>query len=67
MDFDVPNLIASLLFSVIGLFYFKYAKRNSELKFAVVGALLMAFGYFTPNIWWTIGVGIAIGAIPFVT
>ncbi len=46
--------------------YLKHGKRVAEMKFAICGMLLIIFGYFTPNIWWTIGIGILLCAGPFV-
>lgn len=65
MDFDVPNLIASVLFSLIGFMYLKHGKKAVEMKFAISGILLVVFGYFTPSVPWTVGVGIILCASPF--
>ncbi len=45
--------------------YLKRGKKNVEMKFAIFGMLLIIFGYFTPNIWWTIGIGLLLCFGPF--
>lgn len=56
----------SLVFSLIGFFYLKHGKRVVDMKFAIAGILLVIFGYFTPTIAWTIGVGVLLCAAPFI-
>jgi hypothetical protein len=66
MDFDVPNLIAALVFGCLGLMYLKHAKKAIAMRFAITGILLVVFGYFTPSVAWTIGIGVVLALTPFV-
>lgn len=65
MTFDFPNIMVALLFSAVGFVYMSFGKRRTEPKFFIVGALLLAYSYFTPTLAWNIGVGILLSAVPF--
>lgn len=53
------------MFSLVGFLYLKQGKKNAEMKYAIAGILLVVFGYFTPSVAWTIGIGILLSAAPF--
>jgi hypothetical protein len=65
LDFDAPNIICSVLFSVVGLAYLRFGKRRTEPKFYFVGAVLLVYSYAMPSLAWNIGVGILLTAVPF--
>lgn len=67
MDFDAPNIIAMVVFSGVGFVYFSYGKRMTEPRFMLSGAALFAYSYFTPSIAWTVGLGLLISAVPFIS
>lgn len=66
MDFNVPVLIASLVFSCVGYVYFSYGKRTTNLQMTATGISLMVYGYFTPSLIACIGVGALLSALPFI-
>ena len=43
------GLLASLLFSMAGLFYFKRGKSESDIPMLLCGVALMAYPYFVQN------------------
>jgi hypothetical protein len=57
--FSMPNLLAGLLFSSIGLVGFIYGKRRSRLKPMMIGLLLMAYPYFVESTLALCGIGLA--------
>ena len=65
MDFNVPVIIASIVFSSVGYVYFSYGKRTTNLQITATGIALMAYGYFTPTLLACVGVGAALLALPF--
>lgn len=60
--FSVANIIPGILFGLLGFFILRHAKQNSNLKLAVIGALLMIYPYFVAEPWvnWAIGVGLSV-------
>ncbi len=62
MDFDLPNLACSLVFSVIGLGLFRFARKQSDIRRVLVAVTLMGYSYFTPNLAWNLGVGLVLCA-----
>lgn len=66
MDFDFSVIVASVVFSAIGYFYFSYGKRMTNFPLAATGMALMVYGYFTPSLLACVGVGSMLLALPFV-
>lgn len=66
MDFDVNKIALSILFSIFGLAFFRYGKRQSAPRFLVLGMLLMSFTYFVDSITWTVIIGIGLLTAPLV-
>jgi hypothetical protein len=59
MDLPPPSdLLAMLIFSIIGLIYFKIAKRESQPVRLVISMALMIYPYFVPSgVWlWVAGI-----------
>ena len=65
MDFNWPNIIVSLIFSVVGFGYFRYGKRLQAPVHMMTGAILMGYGYFVDSWWVNILIGAALCAVPF--
>ena len=64
--FDNPVLLLwSLLFSLIGLGFFTYGKRQTAPIPLVVGLTLMIYPYFVTNLALLIAIGIALIALPY--
>ena len=64
-DFDPYTLFFSILFSIVGIGYYSYGKKES-LYFQITGAALLIYPYFVSHLSWLIGVGIVLMALPFV-
>ena len=55
-----------MIAGAVGVGYLAYGKKKAKLVPAICGILLMAYPYFTDNVWILLGVGIALCAAPFV-
>jgi len=60
MKVMLSTIVASLVFSIVGLFVFRLGKRNGHFKLMFIGVALMTYTYFTGNPWadWLIGLGL---------
>jgi hypothetical protein len=66
MNFDPWYLFLSLVFSLIGLAYFRYGRRQGDTPVVIIGVGLMIYPYFITNTLALIGVGALLMAGPFV-
>jgi hypothetical protein len=62
--FTFSSLMASFIFGVVGLYVFRYGKRESEFPFIFIGLALMIYPYFIPEAWadwgdWGVGFGLS--------
>ena len=62
MNFSVANLVASLIFSSIGLIAFLYGRKQSNTKSLVIGIFLMAYTYFVSSTFLVYAIGIVLTA-----
>ena len=70
MDLSLPSpdaLLASLVFSVIGMGVFMYGKKQAQMKSMAIGVALMVFPYFISRVWlqWVVGVGLCVALYVF--
>lgn len=65
IQIDPNSLFFMLLFSVIGIGYFNYGRKNN-IYFMVSGILLMVYTYFVNNLVILIAIGTLLVIIPFV-
>lgn len=64
--FDNPALLLwSLVFSLFGLGFFTYGKRQAAPIPLAVGFTLMIYPYFVSNLALLIAIGIALIALPY--
>lgn len=64
--FDNPALLLwSLVFSLFGLGFFTYGKRQGAPIPLVVGITLMLYPYFVSNLILLVCIGIALIALPY--
>lgn len=54
------NLIAGFLFGLIGLYFFRIAKKDSNLMGLLFAISLMGYSWFVSNVWANWGVGIVL-------
>lgn len=55
-----------LLASFVGFYYIKHGRRQADIPFIVAGVGLMSYGYFVESVVWSLAIGGAIAAGPFV-
>lgn len=60
------TLIASIFLGIIGSGYFMYGKKAHNPVPLVSGVLLCVFPYFIDSFLWTMVIGVALLAAPFV-
>lgn len=62
----MDTLIASIFLGIIGSGYFMYGKKAQRPVPLVSGVLLCVFPYFIDSFLWTMVIGVALLAAPFV-
>jgi hypothetical protein len=59
MDFHISasQIIGGLIFGVVGLYLFRWGKRNQNFWHMILGMGLMIYPYFVTNDWliWIVG------------
>jgi multisubunit Na+/H+ antiporter MnhE subunit len=57
LSFDVPSLIAGLVFGIVGLYVFRRGKKESSMRLVVLGLALMIYPYFVDGatLNWVVG------------
>lgn len=63
---DANSIFIGMVTGAIGAAYLFYGKKQAKLLPAVCGILLMAYSYFTDNVWVLLIVGIALIVAPWV-
>ena len=63
-NLDPANLLASLMFGLVGTAYFLYGKKQSNIIVLVTGIALMVFPYFITELWKLIVIGIVLIFLP---
>ena len=64
--FSMWGILASLLFSGIGLFYFKRGMKELDVPLMLIGAGLIVFPYFISNAFFIFLIGSALTALPWI-
>lgn len=57
LSFDVPSLIAGLIFGIVGLYVFKRGRKESSMRLVMLGLALMIYPYFVDGatLNWVVG------------
>ncbi len=63
---SLGNILVTIFFSLVGFAAFRYGKKNGEARPMLIGAALMAYGYFVFNVWLSLLVGVVLTALIFV-
>jgi hypothetical protein len=63
---DANTLIVGLVAGAFGMVYLAYGKKQAKLTYVICGVLLIAYPYFTDNIWILLVVGLALAVAPWV-
>lgn len=61
------SILASVIFSLVGLVYLKQGKASGDGGKMVCGAALLVFPYFVSGALWIVLIGAALTAYPFVS
>lgn len=64
MDFDVGNILLSIIFSTFGLIYFRYGKRLAKVPWIATGFVLMVYPYFVHSRVWMTVIGLLLMLVP---
>lgn len=62
----MDTFIAAVFFGIIGSGYFLYGRKAQHWVALVSGVLLCVFPYFVESFLWTMVIGLALLAAPFV-
>ncbi len=67
MNFSLSNIIAGIVFSIVGFWLFKEGRRRLNIPVTVFAILLMSFSLFTQTsvLTWIVGLGLCGGAYYF--
>ncbi len=60
------NVMAMVVFSIIGLGYLAYGKKSQQLLMVICGIGLMGYSYFVDGTLYIVLIGLALSALPFV-
>lgn len=64
--FSMWGILFSLLFGVIGLFYFKRGMKESDIRLMAAGAGLLVFPYFVSDALYIALIGFALSVLPWI-
>ena len=62
---SLASVMWSVVFGSVGVGFFVYGKRQRSPMPYAVGAALVALPYFAPDIYWLVGLGVVLTALPF--
>jgi len=60
------DIIAMIIFSIIGLGYLTYGKKSRQLIMLICGIALMGYSYFVDGLVYIILIGVGLSALPFI-
>jgi hypothetical protein len=66
VNFSGGELLADLIFGVIGMAAFAYGKKQGQWKTAVLAVALMCYPYFITGTIWLWGIGVVLTLALFV-
>lgn len=58
--FNVYNLLAGIIFGILGMGALSYGRKLELWKPQVIGLVLMGYSYFVSNVWLVWGIGVAL-------
>jgi hypothetical protein len=64
-DSTKGSIIATVIFSIIGLGYLSYGKKSKRLTMVICGAVLMSYSYFLNDIVYVVLIGAGLSLGPF--
>ena len=64
--FTFGNIMAWIIFGIVGMYAFNYGRKEKAYKPLVIGLTLMIYPYFVHNTWVLYLVGIGLTALIFI-
>jgi hypothetical protein len=64
-DSTKGSIIATVIFSIIGLGYLSYGKKSKRLTMVICGVVLMSYSYFLNDMAYVVLVGTGLSLVPF--
>ncbi len=67
LDLSLNSILCGLIFSSVGIYYFRKGKREGIMPLVVIGIAMMMYSYFIskPALNWIIGIGLWVWAYTF--
>jgi pilus assembly protein TadC len=62
---DVNSIVAMLIFSSIGIFYYRKGKQEGDIILIICGVILFLYGYFIYEFLHLLVVGLALTLAPW--
>jgi len=62
---STPTILWALFFGSIGLGLFLYGRKQGSMVPKYCGVVLMVYPYFVPDVYWLVGVGVGLVALPY--
>ncbi|RLA57559.1 MAG: hypothetical protein DRR04_12595 [Gammaproteobacteria bacterium] len=62
---STSTILWALLFGSIGLGFFLYGRKQGKMTPKYCGVALMVYPYFVPDVYWLVGVGMGLVALPY--
>jgi len=62
---STSSILWALVFGSIGLGFFLYGRKQAKMVPKYCGLALMVYPYFVPDVYWLVGVGIGMVALPY--
>jgi hypothetical protein len=66
-QFDMNSIIAMLIFSTIGIIYYRKGKANNDLIMRLCGFILFLYGYFVYEFVYLLIIGVLLIVIPIIS
>ena len=65
MNFSLNGVLASLIFSVLGIYFLKRGRKDLNNPLIVIGILLFGYTYFIESDFWIWAAGIGLSGLGF--
>ncbi|BBB23065.1 conserved hypothetical protein [Abyssogena phaseoliformis symbiont OG214] len=63
--FDVKSIVVTLVFSTLGIVYYRKGKREDDFLTITCGLELIFYGYFVDQFLYLIIVGLCLSTVPY--
>ncbi len=58
-------ILSALVFGSIGLGFFLYGRKQGRMVPKYCGVALMVYPYFVSDVYWLVGIGVGLVALPY--